>query len=59
MKLSFPISSLNAHTYFFPISEKRLHEISKKYQEPQRIYLTTEKIKSNRSENSSFSNVKL
>jgi len=28
MKLSFPISTLNAHTYFFAISEKRLHENS-------------------------------
>jgi len=26
MKLSFPISKFNAHTYFFARSEKRLHE---------------------------------
>jgi len=26
MKLSFPISAFKAHTYFFAISEKRLHE---------------------------------
>jgi len=26
MKLSFPISTFNAHTYFFAISKKRLHE---------------------------------
>jgi len=26
MKLSFPISAFNTHTYFFAISEKRLHE---------------------------------
>jgi len=26
MKLSFPISTFNAHTYFFAISEKLLHE---------------------------------
>jgi len=26
MKLSFPVSTFNAHTYFFVISEKRLHE---------------------------------
>jgi len=26
MKLSFPISTFNAHTYCFAISEKRLHE---------------------------------
>jgi len=29
-------------------------KISKKHQEPQRIYLTTEKIKAKRSENSSY-----
>jgi len=26
MKLSFPVSIFNAHTHFFAISEKRLHE---------------------------------
>jgi len=26
MKLSFPVRAFNAHTYFFAISEKRLHE---------------------------------
>jgi len=26
MKLSFPISTFNAHTYFFVISEKHLRE---------------------------------
>jgi len=26
MKLSFPVSTFNAHTYFFAISEKLLHE---------------------------------
>jgi len=26
MKLSFPISTFNAHTYFFAISKKTLHE---------------------------------
>jgi len=31
MKLSFPISTFNAHTYFFAISEKRLHENKQKH----------------------------
>jgi len=26
MKLSFPVSTFNAHTYVFAISEKLLHE---------------------------------
>jgi len=26
MKVSFPVSTFNAHTYFFTISEKLLHE---------------------------------
>jgi len=26
MKLSFPISTFNAHAYFFAVSEKRLQE---------------------------------
>jgi len=26
MKLSFSISTLNAHAYFFAVSEKRLHK---------------------------------
>ena len=26
MKLSFPVNTFNAHTYFFAISEKRFHE---------------------------------
>jgi len=26
MKLSFPVSTFNAHMYFFAISEKRFHE---------------------------------
>jgi len=26
MKFSFPVSTFNAHTYFFAISEKLLHE---------------------------------
>jgi len=26
MKLSFPVGAFKAHTYFFAISEKRLHE---------------------------------
>jgi len=30
MKLSFPISTFNAHTYFFARSEKRLHENKQK-----------------------------
>jgi len=51
MKLSFPISTFNAHTYFFARSEKLLHENKQK---PQIIYLTTEKIKAKRSENSSY-----
>jgi len=61
MKLSFPISTFNAHTYFFARSEKFLHEnkqktlrITKNY-----YYLTTDKTKAKRSENSSFSNAKL
>jgi len=30
MKLSFPISTFNAHTYFFARSEKLLHENEQK-----------------------------
>jgi len=30
MKLSFPISTFNVHTYFFAISEKLLHENKQK-----------------------------
>jgi len=30
MKLSFPISTFNAHTYLFGISEKLLHENTQK-----------------------------
>jgi len=56
MKLSFPISTFNAHTYVFAIPEKLLHENKQKTKEPQIIYVTTEKIKAKRSENSSFSN---
>jgi len=59
MKLSFPISTFNAHTYFFAKSEKRLHENKQKTLRTTKIYLTTEKIKPKRSENSSFSNAKL
>jgi len=32
MKLSFPVSIFNAHTYLFAISEKRLHENVQKTQ---------------------------
>jgi len=32
MKLSFPVSTFNAHTYFFAISEKLLHENMQKTQ---------------------------
>jgi len=38
MKLSFLISTFNAHTYFFAISEKRLHE------NMQKILRTTQSI---------------
>jgi len=30
MKLSFPVSTFNAHAYFFAISGKRLHESMQK-----------------------------
>ena len=46
MKLSFPVSTFNAHTYSFAMSEKCLHEICKKHEEPHRMYLTTEENQS-------------
>jgi len=46
MKLSFPVSTFNAHTYFFAISENLLHENMQKHEEPHRIYLTTEENQS-------------
>jgi len=42
MKLSFPISTFNAHTYFFAISEKLLHDNMKKNAKKHTICLTTE-----------------
>ena len=59
MKLSFPLSTFNAHKYFLAISEKRLDEnMQKKHYEPHRICLTTEENQAKRSENSSFSYAK-
>jgi len=42
MKLSFRIITFNAHTDFFAISNKLLHENMQKTQEPHISYLTTE-----------------
>jgi len=68
MKLCFPVSTFNAHTYFFAMSEKRLHQNMQKTRRTTQsvLYLTTEqcvqqlrKIKAMRSESSSFSYAKL
>jgi len=58
MKLSFPISTFNVHTYFFAISEKRLHEnMQKTLRTTLNLFNNWGKIKAKRSENSSFSHV--
>jgi len=41
MKLGFPVSTFNAHTYVFAISQKLLHENTQKNAENHTIYLTT------------------
>jgi len=47
MKLCFPISTCNAHTYFFAISE-RLHEkMQKTLRTTQNFFNNWEKIKAN------------
>jgi len=58
MKLCFPISAFNAHTYFFLISEKRLHEnMQKTLRTTLNLFNNRGQIKAKRSENSSFSYV--
>jgi len=60
MKLSFPISTFNAHTYFFAISKKRLHEnMQKTLRITQNLFNNWGKIKAKRSENRSFHYAKL
>ena len=54
MKLSFLISTFNAHTYFFAKSEKLLHENKQKTLRTTHNFLTTEEIKAKRSENNFF-----
>jgi len=56
MKLSFPISTFNAHTYFFAISEKRLHEnMQKTLRTTHNLFNNWGNNKARRSENSYFS----
>jgi len=48
MKLSFPISTFNAHAYFFAISEKLLHEkMQKTLRTTQNLFNNRGKIKAN------------
>jgi len=60
MKLSFPIRTFNAHTYFCAISEKPLYEnMQKTLRTAQNLFNTWGKIKAKRSEKSSFPYAKL
>ena len=59
MKLSFPVGTFYAYTYFFAISEKLLHENMHNTLRTTQNLFKLRKIKAKRSENSSFSYAKL
>jgi len=60
MKLSFLISTFNAHKYFFAISKKLLHEnMQKTLRTTQNLFNNWGQIKAKRLENRSFSYAKL